>query len=86
MKWDEIDSKTSCSSTTNMKGMYTPKDWPIFGKLVLAPCPAWGIRLSRSDIIYSSTNEGTQLRWVMSPWFTAINEDHKAMENLDCMN
>ena len=86
MKQDDIDSKTSRSSTTDMKGMYTPKDWPIFGKPVPAPCPAWGIRLSRSDIIHGSTNEGTQLRRVMSPWFTAINEDHKTMENPDCMN
>jgi hypothetical protein len=66
--------------------MYTAKDRVRFGRPVPAPCPAWGIRLSRSDIIHGSTDEGTQLRRVMFPWFTAINDDHKSMENPDCMN
>jgi hypothetical protein len=69
-----------------MKGMYTAEDRVRFGKPVLAPCLAWGIRLSRSDIIHGSTDEGTQLRRVMFPWFTAIKDDHMSMENPDCMN
>jgi hypothetical protein len=85
-RWDMIDSRVSSRSTTDMKGMYTAEDRVRFGRPVPAPCPAWGIRLSRSDIIHGSSEEGTQLRRVMSPWFTAINEDHKTMENPDCMN
>jgi hypothetical protein len=69
-----------------MKGMYTAEDCLKFGKPEPAPCPAWGIRLSRSDIIHGSTKEGNQLRQVISPWFTGINEDHKSLENPDCMN
>ena len=63
--------------------MYTAEDCLKFGK---APCPAWGIQLSQSDIIHGSTKEGNQLRRVISPWFTGINKDHKSLENLDCMN
>ncbi len=85
-KRDEINARTSQSSTTDMKDMYTAEDCLKFGKPELAPCLAWGIQLSRSDIIYSSTKEGTRLCRVISPWFTAINNDHKSLENLDCMN
>ena len=81
-----IDSRVSSRSTTDMKGMYTAEDRVRFGRPVPASCPAWGIRLSRLDIIHGSSDEGTQLRRVMSPWFTAINDDHKTMENPDCMN
>ena len=81
-----INSKVSSRSTIDMKGMYIAEDRVRFDKPIPAPCPAWGIRLSRSDIIHGSSDEGTQLRRVMSPWFTAINEDHKTMENPNCMN
>ena len=85
-KTDEINARSSRSSTTDMKGMYTAEDCLKFGKPKPAPCPAWGIRLSQSDIIHGSTEEGNQLRWVISPWFTGINEDHKSLENPDYMN
>ncbi|KAI9765365.1 MAG: hypothetical protein M1840_007445 [Geoglossum simile] len=83
---DVIDTKVSRHSNTDMKGMYTVEDRVVFGKPVPTPCPAWGIRLSRSDIIHGSTDEGTRLRLVIFPSFTAINDDHKLMENPDCMN
>jgi hypothetical protein len=69
-----------------MKDMYTAEDCLKFGKPEPAPCPAWGIRLSRSNIVHGSTKEGNVLRRVISPWFTGINEDHKSLENPDCMN
>jgi hypothetical protein len=68
-----------------MKGMYTTGDSLKFSKPEPAPCPAWGIRLSRSNIIYGSTKEGNQLRRTVSPWFTGINEDYKSLENSDCI-
>ena len=69
-----------------MKGMYTRQDRAKFGKPEPAPCPAWGIRLSRSDIIHGSTKASNKLRQVISPWLTGIKEDHKSLENPDCMN
>ena len=54
-----IDSRVSSRSTTDMKGMYTAEDRVRFGRPVPASCPAWGIRLSRLDIIHGSSNEGT---------------------------
>jgi hypothetical protein len=82
----DIEARSSGSSTTNMKGMYTAEDCKKFGKPEPAPCPAWGIRLSLSNIIHGSTKEGNQLRRVISPWFTGINKDHQSLENPDCMN
>jgi hypothetical protein len=67
MKSDEINAKSFWSNTTDMKGMYTTEDCLKFGKPELAPCPAWGIWLSRSNIIHSSTKEGNQLHQVISP-------------------
>ena len=84
-KKDTINSRVSPRSTTDMKGMYTAEDEDRFGKLEPAPCPAWGVRLSRADIIHGSTSKGTQLRRVIFPWFMAIKADHKTMENPDCM-
>ena len=85
-KKNEIEARSSSSCTTDMKGMYTAEDCLKFGKPEPAPCLAWGIRLSRSNIIHGSTKEGNQLRQVISPWFTGINEDHKSLENPECMN
>jgi hypothetical protein len=82
----DIEARSSGSSTTDMKGMYTAEDYKKFGKPEPAPCPAWGIRLSLANIIHGSTKEGTELRRVISPWFTGINEDHQSLENPDCMN
>jgi hypothetical protein len=69
-----------------MKGMYTTEDSLKFDKPEPAPCPAWGICLSRSNIIHGSTKEGNQFHRTISSWFTGINEDHKSLENPDCMN
>ena len=82
----DIEAQSSGSSTTDMKGMYTAEDCKKFGKPEPAPCQAWGIQLSLSNIIHGSTKEGTTLRRVISPWFTGINEDHQLLENPDCMN
>ena len=85
-KKTEIEARSSGSSTTGMKDMYTPEDCIKYGRPEPSPCPAWGIRLSRADIIHGSTKEGNQLRRTITPWFTGINEDHKSLENPDCMN
>ena len=81
-----LDLLASGSSTTGMKDMYTPEDCIKYGKPAPSPCPAWGIRLSRADIIHGSTKEGNQLRRTITSWFTGINKDHKSLENPDCMN
>jgi hypothetical protein len=85
-KEDAINSRVSPHSTTDMKDMYTAEDEDRFGELKPAPCPAWGIRLSRSDIIHGSAAKGNLLRRVIFPWFMAIKDDHKTMENPDCMD
>jgi hypothetical protein len=85
-KKNEIEAQSSGSSTTDMKGMYTAEDCKKFGKPKSVPCPAWGIRLSCSNIVHGSTKEGTTLHRVITPWFTGINEDHQSLENPDCMN
>jgi hypothetical protein len=84
-KRDAIDSRVSPHSTTDMAGTYTAEDKIRFGRPKPAPCPAWGIRLSRADIIHGSTAKGNLLRRVISPWFMAIKDDHETMENPDCM-
>jgi hypothetical protein len=80
-----VENSNKTSTTTGMNGWYGHDEKRLFGDLVPTPCPAYGARLSLSTIVHGSTKEGTRRRRVMFPWYTAIMEDHEAVEHPDCM-
>ena len=71
---------SSNGSTTNCSKLYTREDRLTWGNAVPHPCPAFGFRLSRPEIIHGPTKPRSQRRRVVYTWPTGISEDGKELD------
>jgi hypothetical protein len=66
--------------TTDATKRYTAQDKRDFGAPLPFPVDAFGVRLTRPEILHGSTPNSTVVRRVIYPWFSAIQPDHETME------
>jgi hypothetical protein len=66
--------------TTDATKRYTAEDKRDFGAPLPFPVDAFGVRLTRPEILHGSTPNSSVVRRVIYPWFSAIQEDHETME------
>lgn len=76
----------SSGTTTNCTTQYRAEDQAQWGHPVPSPVPAYGLRISRPEIIHGSTNAGHRRRRVIYTWLTGIQEDHHTLDNPDALN
>ena len=76
---------TNCLKT---RTVYLLSDKKKYGDFVPAVCGPGDIRLSRAEIIHSSNSNkagGAETeRWVVNPWFVAIQPDHETLDVPEC--
>jgi hypothetical protein len=63
--------------TTNCSQTYSAADRKTFGEPEPVPCPAFGARFTRPDIIHGSTPNSTRRRRTLFAWHSSIEEDHE---------
>jgi hypothetical protein len=71
----------SAGATTNCNTQGRRQDRAEWGHPVPRPCPAYGLRLTRPEIIHGSTRTSDRPRRVIYTWLTGILPDHLALEN-----
>ncbi len=76
----------STGTTTNCNHQYRPEDRTEWGTPVACPCPAFGLRLTRPEIIHGSTPKCCRRRRVIYAWHTGIQSDHLTLENPGTLN
>jgi hypothetical protein len=70
-------------TTTSCGKLYTAADRKEWGPPVPQPCPRFGLRLSRAEIIHGSSERSDIRRRVIFPLHTAIDEGHQRLEKDD---
>jgi len=76
-------SRDRCATngvTTDASKNYLPEDERDFGRAIPMPCPAFGVRITRPDMIHGSTSKASRRRRVIYPWYTSIKADHSTLE------
>jgi len=73
--------KHSAATTTDCSSRYRQEHRAIWGPPVAQPCPAFGLRLTRPEIIHGSTTTAPRRRRVIYTWHTGIHPDHLTLEN-----
>ena len=75
------DHNSNCLKTNDL---YQVEDQEKYGNLVPAVCGPCDIRVSRPEIIHSSTSvkdgKSGGMRWVVNPWFVGIDSDHETTD------
>jgi len=71
----------SAGTTTNCSTQYRTEDRNDWGPPVPRPCPEFGLRLTRPEIIHGSTLSSNSRRRVIYAWHTGIGSDHLTLEN-----
>ena len=79
------EHSTNCLKT---RKVYLLSDKKKYGDFVPAVCGSGDIRLSRAEIIHgSNSNKAGRAeteRWVVNPWFVAIQPDHETLDVPEC--
>jgi hypothetical protein len=65
----------STGFTTNCSTTYRKEDRDKWGKPVPVPCPAFGLRITRPDIIHGSTSQASVRRRTLFAWYKVLEED-----------
>jgi hypothetical protein len=76
----------SAGHTTNCSQQYRSEDRADWGHPVPSPCPAFGLRITRPEIIHGSTATSSHRRRVIFPWYTGIQADHLTLETPGMLN
>jgi len=71
----------SGGATTNCVTQYRREDRADWGPPVPSPCPRYGLRITRPEIIHGSTGPGDGRRRVIYAWLTGIEDDHLCLDN-----
>ena len=77
--------KSFTGHSTNCNQIYRPQDQRDFGNHTPTPCPAFGIRITRPDIIHGSTSGSTRRRRSAFAWFSGIGDDHSTLDGTGSM-
>jgi hypothetical protein len=75
-----IRGEDSAGTTTNCNTQYSSQDRADFGYPVARPCPAYGLTLTRPEIIHGSPPTSDPTRRVIYTWLTGILPDHLTLE------
>ncbi|KAI9765616.1 MAG: hypothetical protein M1840_007305 [Geoglossum simile] len=80
--WGRVTARGKATSghTTNAKNIYMPEDRQSFGQLVPVPCKRGAIRITRPDIMHSSTSKANSRRRTLFAWFCGIRADHQTLD------
>src|SRR5579859_1770244 len=76
----------SGGTTTNCNTQYRREDRTDWGPPVPSPCPAYGLRMTRPEIIHGSTGSCDRRRRVIYAWLTGIEEDELSLDNADMLD
>ena len=72
--------------TTNCNKQYRGEDRADWGQPVPSPCPAYGLRITRSEIIHGSTGSCDGRRRAIYAWLTGIGEDELSLDNPETLD
>lgn len=83
---DLANHSGNCLKTNDV---FTAEDKEKYGDFVPAVCGPGDIRISRAEIIHGSAADkegkaGDERRWVVNPWFVAIQPDHDTLDVPEC--
>ena len=80
-----VDHSTNCLKTNDI---YLSSDKKKYGNFIPAVCGPGDIRVSRAEIIHGSISnkegKAETERWVVNPWFVAIQPDHETLDVQEC--
>ena len=71
--------------TQDIKTLYTPADQKKYGAWRPVPCPQWGVRITRPELIHGSmASSESSVRRTVLPWYVAVSEDGLTLDNKEC--
>jgi len=71
--------------STNCNQIYRSQDQRDFGNHTPTPCPAFGLRITRPDVIHGSTSGSIKRRRSAFAWFSGVKDDHSTLDGTGTM-
>ncbi|KAI9857951.1 MAG: hypothetical protein M1813_007920 [Trichoglossum hirsutum] len=77
--------ETFTGHSTNCSQIYRVQDQKDYSDHTSTLCPALGLRITRPDIIHSSTQGSTRRRRSAFAWFSGIRDDYSVLDRTGYM-